>query len=184
MNVLSAAAASSIGNATMVDERPRPQYGEYAPEGWVSPVAEQQTQTPEPVAPTPVTPAARANVRPMWDRVLTVALLGMGLYWVVSGYANLSNLAAVLEEAFTTQGIGDFTATDAAAPAGLAISIVQTMIWVGVLMLSMSALRRNRIAFIWPLLGGIATVIVIAIVLAIVVSADPAWQAYIVRMSG
>lgn len=180
----SAAAANLIGSATMVDERPRPQYGEYAPEGWVSPVAEQQTQTPEPVAPTPVTPAAQANARPLWDRVLTVALLGMGLYSVVSGYVSFSNFAAVLDEVFAAQGVGDFTATDAAAPAGLVINIVQTMIWVATLMLSMSALRRNRIAFIWPLLGGIATVIVIAIVLAIVVSADPAWQAYIVRMSG
>ena len=171
----------------MVDERPRPQYGEYAPEGWVSPVALAQAES-APAAPASVAaPAptfAAGSARPAWDRILTIALLGFGLYSVVSGYVSFSNFAAVLDQVFEAQGIGDFTATDAAAPAGLVINIIQTIVWVASLILAMAAFRRNRIAFIWPLFGGLASVIAIAIVMGVVLSADPAWQAYIEKMSG
>ena len=81
----------------MTDDRPRPQYGEYAPPGWVSPVA-----APEPViaAPPPSGTPSAAPTRRTWDVAVTLALLGFGLYSVVSGFVAFTDAPALFRQVF------------------------------------------------------------------------------------
>lgn len=176
-------------------ERPKPQYGEYAPEGWVSPAAGQEADaaaithhaapasppppSPKPASPKPVERAERRT----WDVVLTVGLLGLGLYTVGSGYAAYSNLGVVMDQVFRQMGVGEFTAIDLAATIGVVIMVSHTILWIAGALLAARALRRNKLAFFWPLGAGVIAMIILFVLLAVIMFADPAFTAYMDRMS-
>jgi len=164
----------------MTDERPKPKYGEYAPAGWVPP------RFPPPEAETAVTGASAPSVKPApvrrnWDSMLTFGLLGLGFYTVVSGYVGFSTLPAVFDELFTQFGLGDFTSDSAANAVGLAANVVQTVLWIAAAVLAGFALRRNRLAFWWPLGAGIAANLIIVIMVGVVIATDPAYAAYLAQ---
>ncbi len=162
----------------MPDERPKPQYGEYAPEGWVSP-----NQEPPPPPPLAADIVVEAPKRRTWDTVLTVSLLSLGLYSVLSGYVGFGRLSDVFEQMFSQLGIGEFTSRAAAGTIAIVANVVQTVIWLVVAVLSAVALQRGRIAFWWPLAGGILANLVIVILVGIVLLGDPAYVEYVSRLS-
>lgn len=161
----------------MTDERPRPQYGEYAPEGWVSP------HYPPPNVEDVVTaaPAAPVVARRSWDVALTVALLVLGLYTVLSGYIGFSSLPQVFDQLFTQMGVGDFSSDAAANAVGIAANIVQTVLWLAGAVLGWRALRANRIAFWWPLGAGILANLIVVVMVGVVIAMDPAYAAYLAQ---
>lgn len=161
----------------MPDERPRPQYGEYAPEGWVSP----HYQPPEPpVEATPV-PAPAVPGR-TWDRVLTFALLAFGLYTVISSFIAFTQLPATLDAVFAQLGVGDFTSDAAANAVGLAANIIQPIIWVIVAWLSWRSLQTGRVTFWIPLAGGVLANLIVGILVGVVMAGDPAYLEYYTQM--
>lgn len=163
----------------MSDDRPRPQYGEYAPPGWVSPHL-----APEPQAQSVQEPiAAPARERRTWDTALTLGLLGLGLYTVLSGYLSYSNMPAIFDQVFAQLGVGDFTSDAAAQSAAVAANIVGTVVWIVVAVFGTAFLRRGRIAFWWPLAGGIVANLVIAVIFGIVMAGDPAYAAYMAQLT-
>lgn len=163
----------------MSDQRPRPQYGEYAPPGWVSPVAQPDEPAAPPSPPSSAVPAAPAR-RP-WDVGLTVALLALGLYTVVSGFVGFADAPALFRQVFTMLDIGTFSNDDAARTAGTVIVTVQTVIWLAVAALALRALRSGRLAFVWPLAGGVLANIIVGIIAAVVMAGDPAYLEYLTR---
>jgi uncharacterized membrane protein YhaH (DUF805 family) len=115
------------------DPRPRPQYGEYAPEGWVSPVAPADAAPPatqggqavvgqqggqQPASwspqgqgaggaqPYPGPPAAAPvmSTGRRVDRVATFVLLGLAGYNVISNLVLVSGFSRTLLSAFAAQG--------------------------------------------------------------------------------
>jgi drug/metabolite transporter (DMT)-like permease len=167
----------------MTDERPRPQYGEYAPEGWVSPVPAQPEPSIHGAPPVPA-PVDRPPAPRRWDRVLTVGLLAFGLYWVVSGYFSFSDLSAIINQVFDQYGIGEFTSTAAASSAGTALMVVQSVFWAGAVLVAVSRLRANKLAFFWPLVFGAVSMIVCGVIVGVVMTSDPAFTAYLEQMAG
>lgn len=159
----------------MSDERPKPQYGEYAPEGWVAP----QVQPIPTEAAVPAAPPPRA--RRSWDVILTFALLAIGLYTVVAGYGSFPNLPALFDQVFAQLGVGDFTSDDAARAVGFAGNVVQTALWLVAAVLSSRSLRANRIAFWWPLGAGMIAGIIVVTMIVIVIASDPAYSAYLLQ---
>lgn len=165
----------------MADERPRPQYGEYAPEGWVSP------HYPPPEAPAvevaPVAAEAPPVKRRTWDRVLTFGLLGIGLYFVLSGFISFSRLPEVFDQMFAQLGIGDFTSDSAATTVGIIANVVQPVIWAIAAFGASVWLRRGRIAFWWPLAGGVLANLIVVILVGVVMALDPAYAEYVAQLS-
>lgn len=164
----------------MADERPRPQYGEYAPEGWVSP----HYPPPEPpaVAAEPVA-ADAPRKRRTWDTALTFGLLAIGLYFVLSGFVGFSQLPEVFDQMFAQLGIGDFTSDQAAVTIGIVANIVQPVIWAIAALGASVWLRRGRIAFWWPLAGGVLANLIVVILVGVVMSSDPAYAEYVTQMT-
>lgn len=160
----------------MTDERPRPQYGEYAPPGWVSPVP---VEVPEAVAAPSAPAAAAVPARPTWDVALTVGLLALGLYSVVSGFVAFADAPALFRQVFDTLGIGDFTSNEAANSAGPVIMAVQAVIWIAAAALAVRALRRGTLAFIWPVAGGVLANVIVGIIVGVVIAGDPAYLEYL-----
>src|SRR5680860_234364 len=97
------------------DTRPRPQYGELAPEGWSwTP----QDQAVEPVAPNeptlpnvPVASAGHPTARtgaPAWDRPVTLGLLVFGLLATFVLISVLGALPEAMQVLYTQENLGTY----------------------------------------------------------------------------
>jgi len=188
------------------DERPRPEYGEYAtpeeqrarmglPPAHHGALHAHTAASPAASAPSlaghdgvagrePAPPRAQpsgSETRPArgWDRLLTWTLLAIGLLTLTASAGSYLNMAPAMQAAYQELGIGHFGAGAIARPAGIALIIVQTAVWVGTALLSQRSLRRGRISFWIPLLGAVMSYISLVVVLLIVVLNDPAFVAYI-----
>jgi multisubunit Na+/H+ antiporter MnhC subunit len=170
----------------MSDERPRPQYGEYAtPEqqlaaGGLPPVAQ------KPVVPTvlPIAPPQQSG-QPQprrWDRILSIGLLAYGLYSVIVSIVQFSNLDALMNQAYELQGIGEFSSTELAGTLGIAMIVTQIVIYLATLVITMALLRRGRLAFWVPLAGGVLAGLIVAVCLIVLMTTDPAFIDYVTEM--
>ena len=164
------------------DERPRPQYGEYAPEGWTwQPPADQQTSDP---APQMVAPPAAASVdRPdrTADRVVTIVLLVIGIFGVWTAIGTLQALPEQLPQAIrqASEILGggattvDYTPGPQVPGILLGGSIGQVVLWLLTAWWAVSRLRARRIAFWVPLVGGVVSLVLLYGTMFIVIATDP-----------
>jgi hypothetical protein len=170
MNVASVGAFdSSTGSAAMTDPRPEPRYGQYSD----APV----TPPPPPAEFAP--PIAPERKRRSWDVALTASLLFLAVYDVVAGFAGFAQLGSVLSDAFDQQGLGEFTSFDLATSMGLVINIIRIAILAVVIIVSLTLLSRNRLAFWVPLVGGVLAALAVLVCILVVIVADPAFLEYV-----
>lgn len=176
------------------EQRPRPQYGEYAPPGWKSPVqGEDAASAPaQPAAPVaPPTPETTGPQQPAYDwgspkpvrsagrfrtgdLVASVLLLGVGLAFVLSAYSAAATdigpqlLAAYRSLGFDTEGVTFDFGNSWAIIAG-----VGTGLWLGAALWTVRRLRARKLAFWVPLAAGAIFFIAQFVILAAVVAASP-----------
>ncbi len=167
------------------DERPRPQYGEYAPEGWKwQPPAGETTSDPAPQLPTPpAPPSARAlsapsvdgtrPVRPA-DRAVTILLLVVGVLGVWLAVGVLQAMPQSIQLLHTQEGIEPYTPGPEIPGLILTGSIVQIVIWVIAAVGSVALMRARRPSFWLPLAAGVIAAIALFVFTAIALSGDPA----------
>jgi len=170
----------------MTDQRPRPQYGEYASSDDQAKAA----GIPAPsFAPPPVPPAAQHAPPPLgvagparrWDILLSYALLAYGAVNVVAGFFQFANLGAVLEQVYTTMGIGTYTPTALAGALGVVINVTNVVLFVLTAIVTTRQLRRGRLAFYLPIIGGVLAWIVSFVCIAVLMLGDPVFSAYVNR---
>lgn len=150
---------------------PAPQWGEYGP-------------LPDPPA-TPASPPrlprpaqAQAAPAPRWDRVATIALLGLGIINVLGAIPQMVVLPQALDAAYQAQGIGHYTSNALASAIGVAVNLVSVLLLVAAVLLSIRQLRTGRLAFWVPLVAGATAFIVTGALLAVAMFGDPALPAY------
>jgi hypothetical protein len=151
---------------------PVPQYGEYAPPGYVPPVPGPNDLKPVAYDTAPEAPAG-GRKRRTWDVVLTVILLVLGLLGATFGvaYGVIFTDPERLGDLLAQQGYPGFDAQPGAAPAVLVISHV--VLYLLALGGSIPLLIMKRIAFWVPLAAGVVAAIIFWSCLFIVVSSDP-----------
>ncbi|MCK8609021.1 DUF6264 family protein [Agromyces sp. C10] len=166
------------------DERPRPQYGEYAPEGWSwQPPAEQRTDAAAsvaPAAPGPAAPDAAGGVR-RGDAIATVILLVLGLFGAAYNALLLNLLPTVATETFrqTAEMLGtevpgrDFVPGVQVPTLILVGTVLQLALWGIALAWSLRRLRARRLAFWVPLLMGALAFVVFYALMAQILLSDP-----------
>ncbi|TFD83230.1 DUF6264 family protein [Cryobacterium fucosi] len=160
------------------DSRPRPQYGELAPEGW--------SWTPAPDAVAPTVPSATpttsgpnqsaaqpSGVVPAWDRPLTLALLVFGLLATFFAIGVLGALPEAVQMLYTQQDLGDYT--PAASVAGLitAGSFTEAVVWLASAVGAILLLVRGKRAFYVPLIGAVVAFVVIFVFMSVILATDP-----------
>jgi len=173
----------------MTEERPRPQYGEYAtPEqqraAGGTPVV--QTPTPTPTAPVATTPAPALSpvAQPRrWDRILSIALLAFGLYNVITGVVQFRDLGAMLNQVYELQGVGTYSETALTGALSTVIVVSQVVIYLVTLFVTMSLLRRGKLAFWVPLVGGALAGLIVTVSLLVLMGSDPSFIAYVNEMN-
>lgn len=182
--------------------RPRPQYGEYAspeeqrarirqPDVTAALDAGQAPPAPA-VEPTVAAPAAAAGAASApapapasrfraVDRIITFALLAYGLLNVIAAFPSLIDYVAYTETMFDVLGV-DATVSDPAAgkPWGMAAALVLAFGWLITLALSWANLRRGRLSWWIPLVGGIVFTFASAALVLVPLTNDPAvWEALV-----
>lgn len=178
------------------DPRPRPQYGEYAtPEEQrarihqPAPPAQAPAAAPPPPAPTwgassmpgtkpgswpEATPGTRERKPHPVDRIVTFALLAYGLINVISSIPSLVDYTAYTETVFKLLGV-NATLSDPAAgkPWGFTAALVLTLGWLITAGLSWLSLRRGRLTWWIPLVGGFVFTFVSGVLMLVPLMNDP-----------
>jgi hypothetical protein len=191
-------AASPAGDA-----RPRPQYGEYAsPEEqrarirqpdvtWALETGEAVAEAPAAPAPAAPAPAPAASdaataARPrLIDRIVTFALLVYGLLNVVAIVPALWGYVAYAQTMFDMLGVeATLTDPEGAKPWGMAAALVQIFGWLITAGLSWARMRRGRLAWWIPLVGGIVFTFLSAALVVVPLMNDPAVRDILVGSLG
>lgn len=172
------------------DRRPRPKYGELAPEGWEwkppadprEQAAQQPDQQPVTGQPAPAHPLQRGIVRPgqfgergvpVWDRPITLGLLIFGLLGTFFTVSVLNALPQAVQMLYTQDKLGTY---EPAASVGALIAagiVVEALIWLATAIVSILLVVRKRRAFYVPLIGGVASFVTIFVFMSIVLASDP-----------
>ncbi|HEX6953753.1 MAG TPA: DUF6264 family protein [Agromyces sp.] len=171
------------------DERPRPQYGEYAPEGWSwQPQAEPRTDAaasapPPPAPPAPPAPqvaAARGNTV---DRMVTIALLVLGAFGAWNSATSLQQLPAAIQTVYTQQGVGTYSPQEWLPTLALVGTVFMLALYAAVLGWSIARLRAGRVAFWVPIVGGVVALVSMIVLTAIVFFTDPTFLSFVEQQS-
>jgi hypothetical protein len=169
----------------MSDERPRPQYGEYAtPEQQAHAMGKRPIpplrQLPEmPPSPDPanrvldpaegIGSAPRATGHPV-DRVFTIVLLGLGLFQLLDSIQGYLDFRVALNQLATEFGL-NYAAPAAATQAGYWILASNVVLLVLTAVVAIRFVRRSRISFYVPLIGYVLfEIVMVTIVMTIVPS--------------
>ncbi|BDV31061.1 DUF6264 family protein [Microbacterium terricola] len=183
------------------DERPRPQYGEYAtPEeqrahirhpdvtaaieageslSAAAAAAAAAQPAAAPASDLPPVVAAGRPARPV-DRVITMALLGFGLVNVLFSVVSYFDLADAITQAMQILGIEEeFTNTAAADLWGPIAAVVLTVGYVITTVVALRSLRARRLSWWIPLVGAVITYIGVYACLLVPFVGDPAFMQYV-----
>jgi hypothetical protein len=185
------------------DSPPRPQYGEYAtPEEQRARIRQSDVtarldgtgaygtdsvwrppMVASPAAPTPA-PAAQARQRP-FDRIITFGLLAYGFLSVASSFAGLADYASYVDTVFRVMGVtAELSDPEAGKPWGIAAALVLAAGWVITALVSWASLRRGRLTWWIPVVGGIVFNAIASTLVLIPLMSDPAvWNAIVGSLS-
>ena len=183
------------------DDRPRPQFGELAPPGWVwhppadadrldtsRPLEREDDAVPPPVgAPLPGMPpphqgaptvhpgeqARRGQPAPTWNLTLTILLAVFGFFGMSYSIATLQAIPASMQLLHSTNGLGDYTPAPVVGTLVLVGSIIMAIIWAVSAVIAGWMLAKRRLAFWVPLVAGIVAMVVLLIFAGAVLATDP-----------
>lgn len=169
------------------DERPRPQYGEYAPEGWTwQPQSEPRADaaaSPPPPAPPPaplaVAPARTSTV----DRMVTIALLVLGALGAWNSATSLQQLPVAIQTVYTQQGVGTYSPQEWLPTLALVGTVSMLALYAGVLGWSIARLRAGKLAFWVPIVGGVVALVAMIVITGIVFFTDPTFVSFVQQQS-
>jgi len=152
----------------MSDERPKPEYGEYAtPEQQAAAMGRAYVPPPPEPPAAPITPTSSRlaepyPVRPSGyaNRFLTVFLLGLGALSLIGNVSTYLNYATALKGVMTASGLSSVSVPSAVNGAGIPTLIANIVIFAASTILSVLVIRRGRVSFYIPILGFLLFVVV------------------------
>ncbi|HKT55218.1 MAG TPA: DUF6264 family protein [Microbacterium sp.] len=172
-------------------QRPRPQFGEYAtPEQQRAHIRQPMPEPPVPhpdqlLSASPASPGASPMQPRAVDRLATIMLLGFGVVYVVLQLPQYFDFAALAGEMMKTLGIaGTFTNVTAGRIWGVVAAFLLVLGYLLTLLLALRRLRLGKVTWWLPLVGAVLTYIVVGICVAVPVMGDPAVASYLQQSAG
>jgi hypothetical protein len=159
------------------DSRPRPQYGELAPEGWSwTPAPDERTlatpPAPEPSA-VPEKAPRPAGTAPGWDRPVTLSLLVFGLLSTFFAVSMLTMLTESIQVLHTQLDLGTYEPEPSVASLVAAGIVGVSLVWLATAAGAILLLARGKRAFYVPLIGAVLSVVVFIAFTGAVLATDP-----------
>ncbi|WP_241535487.1 DUF6264 family protein, partial [Clavibacter michiganensis] len=140
---------------------------------------------PDPTAAVPGTrperPAYLAGQEPRraprrFDAAITVGLLAAGLVNVAGSIGANADPSQAINQSYALFGGGTYEVTPQTSVIGIAVNVVNIVVFVLAAWISLELVKRKRLAFWVPIVGAVvATVITSVLVLTLIVQ-DPAFQ--------
>lgn len=160
----------------MTEQRPRPQYGEYA----TPQVQAEAMGLPSAVPPSVPAQQPVAVRRPgQANLIVTITLLALGLVNIATSVRSYLDLPGSIQGVYDQLGYGTYTSTALASSLGIVALALSVVMWLATAAVSALLLRRNRLSWWVPLVGGALQFLAIAIVMMVAVVSDPAFLAYL-----
>jgi hypothetical protein len=114
------------------------------------------------------------------DIGFTVALLAIGLFWVVVSIPGMADLPTTIQQTYAMQGYtGKYGPVALGTSIGLAINISQLVLWAITCGLSVLAIRRRRRAFYIPLIGAVVSGLLVMVLTVVAMINDPGLLQYL-----
>ncbi|GAA2028624.1 hypothetical protein GCM10009819_10370 [Agromyces tropicus] len=185
--------ADDAGSPPPRDERPRPRYGEYAPEGWSwQPPADERAEpaAPAPTPPPPPAPVAGPAADPAarpprsTDRFFTILLLAIGAVGAWNTSVSLQQLPVAVQALYTDQGIGTYSPQPWLSTLTLVGTVFMLALYAAILGWAILRMRARKVAFWVPLVGGALAFLAMMVISAFVFLTDPTFQAYVDGIAG
>lgn len=180
-------ATAALSSGQSLDAPAAPPYGAAPTYGSAPPPL--QPGAPAPTVPPAVPPAsgpAHAPAKPagrprMFDRVATFALLGYGLFNVLTSIPAFTDYAEYASTLLGVMGVdAEFTDAGAGRGWGMAAAFVLGLGWLLTAALSWLNLRRGRITWWIPLIGGVVFTLLASVLLLVPLFSDPTiWNALV-----
>ncbi|MDI2099489.1 DUF6264 family protein [Ruicaihuangia caeni] len=120
----------------------------------------------------PLAPNERSERNRRADRFVAYVLLALGFLNVVSSAPAYLALQSTLNMAYEQLGAGPFDNPELASAMGVAIVIVQAVIWVATFALTLTRIRAGRLAWWVPVVGAFVAFIALAVMLTVVMATD------------
>ncbi|TFC33553.1 DUF6264 family protein [Cryobacterium sp. TMT2-42-4] len=159
------------------DSRPRPQYGELAPEGWSwTPTPDERTLATPPAAGPAAAPerAVRpAGTAPAWDRPVTLSLLVLGLLSTFFAVSMLTMITESIQLLHTQLDLAAYEPDPSAAGLVTAGIIGVSLVWLATAAGVILLLVRGKRAFFVPLIGAVLSAFVFIAFTTAVLATDP-----------
>ena len=155
-------ASTEPGDATGASQLPPPRADEAIP-----------LPPPGNAAATEAGPTSRR-----WDVTISLALVFFGVYLVFGSIGSFRELGTAMDEGMKSMGAGQFTSIALADSFGFWLSIIEPVILVITVGITLIRLRAGKIAFFVPIIGAVVGTIVLFVFFVILLSADPAFMAF------
>ncbi len=182
------------------DERPRPKFGELAPEGWVwhppkdadrldtahpSPDARPVTQPASARSPEQelLAQAAGEHPVPSWNQPVTILLLIAGILGMFLSIGTIAAAPASMQQLYANDGLGTYVPAASVSTIMLVGELAMVGIWVASAVLSVLRLTRRRLAFFIPIIGGVIAFIALFVCLTAIIASDPTLLGYYAKLS-
>ncbi|RUQ99205.1 DUF6264 family protein [Labedella endophytica] len=123
-------------------------------------------------------------VRAPSDRFASWALLGLGLFNILTTSSALIDLPAAITQFFAADDLDPYGPVGTARVLGIAALVVSVGLWILTLVLVQRRVNAGRISWWIPLVTGLISIIVVLVCVGGAMMIDPAVFQYIQQMSG
>ena len=144
--------------------------------------------TPPPAADAGAGPAARPE-RPAYlagqeprraprrfDAAITVGLLAAGLVNVAGSISANADPSQAINQSYALFGGGTYEVTPQTSVIGIAVNVVNIVVFVLAAWISLELVKRRRMAFWVPIVGAIVATVITSVLVLTLIVADPTFQ--------
>ncbi len=164
------------------DDRPRPQYGEYATPEEVAaargpmpePPADPVSKSAAPISAAPAAPAATVRQPRPSNNLITVLLIVFGIWNTVTSISSYLDFGTSLSQGLEIAGYGTIGFGPVAHTAGIVLLVISFVLLLAAIGVSLQLMRLRRRSIWVPVVAGALDLLATFIATAVVVANTPA----------
>jgi hypothetical protein len=111
-----------------------------------------------------------------FDAAITVGLLAAGLVNVVGSLGANADPSRAINQSYTLFGGGTYTVTPQTSVIGIAVNVVNVVVFVLTAWIALELVKRKRVAFWVPIVGAVVATVITSVLVLTLILADPAFQ--------
>jgi hypothetical protein len=111
-----------------------------------------------------------------FDAAITVGLLAAGLVNVVGSIGANADPSRAINQSYALFGGGTYEVTPQTSVIGIAVNVVNIVVFVLAAWISLELVKRKRVAFWVPIVGAIVATVITSVLVLTLIVADPAFQ--------